>query len=442
MKILLVRPSNRKLYDIPHPRRDEPLNLEYLAAPLISDHDVKILDLDVVENVAAGVEAEINDFAPDILGISVASAMLVDAKRIIATTKQVRPECKTIIGGIHPTALPEESIDYTGADFVTMGEGEFTLKELADGRDHHDIRGIIYKESGRFVKNEKRDPVQDLGEIPQPAHHFVRRSDYRMNEFFEDYFTEAERPIYSGMVITSRGCPYKCIYCSSKCVLGDRVRFRTSDHVVDELEFLAKDLGVKAVIFADDCFTLKKKRTLEICNEIIRRKIDMKWWVDTRVDHISEELLHAMKEAGCRFIVYGVESGSDRVLKVIKRGMKVAKIREVFALTHKVGIDAKANFTLGHLSETEEEIFESIRLAQDLGAAKSAFYLVLPLPGTPLYTLARRDDLITGDFSEFRWYGQPVAKVSKVAPERLKELQKLAYEMVPDAELMNLPPSG
>ena len=229
----------------------------------------------------------------------------------------------------------------------------------------------------------------------------------------------------------SRSCPYRCVYCASKKIFGNKMTFRNVDNIIDELKILKKEYNISYIIFLDDCFTLVRSRIIELCQRMISEDINIKWWIDTRCDKIDKELLEIMKKAGCSNIVFGVESGNQNVLNRIKKNLKIPDIENAFKLTNEVGIESKCNMMIGHLDETEDEIMDSINLSRKLKATKSSFYKVIPLPGSELYEICIERKLITGDESEFEsmaWYKYPPI-ISKVSKERLEELQKLAYEI-------------
>ena len=262
-----------------------------------------------------------------------------------------------------------------------------------------------------------------IDSIKPPRRDLLDRKFYKSSYDFED-----KVGIKCASVITSRGCPFPCNYCASKTILGKKVRFRDPKLVADEIEDLIYKQGVGAILFLDDCFTLNEIKVIELCEQIINRGMDFYWWLDTRVDCISEGVLNLMYEAGCRFIVYGVEAGSQAVLDRIGKKIKVDQIKEAFEVTQRVGIDTKANFMLGHIDETYEEIEESISLAKSLNATRYGFYLTLPLPGSKLYEIAKVRDVITKGFDRFKWYDEPVSNISKVSAEDLLLLQKEAYK--------------
>lgn len=430
-KILLIRPSNRKLYETDNPRRDEPLGLEYISSNIMQNgYRVKILDLDIINIDTEGLKEYLIQEQPDYVGVTASTPMLIDAKQIFALVNLTLPNCKKIIGGAHASCLPLNALEESGADVVVIGEGEYSFQEIIEERPYEEILGIGFRKDGNFIINPSRQPIDNLDSLKFPAHHLVPRDSYQMSAYFDIYFKEDERPIRSASVITSRSCPFNCIYCAIKTIAGSKIRLRSAENVIEEIALLYFELGVKAIMFVDDVFTFDKKRTSQICKTLIDRKINVKWWIDTRVDFVSEDLLWLMKEAGCRFIVYGVESGSQRILNMLKKGITIEQVREAFALTHKVGINTKANFMFGHLDETEEEVMQSIQLAKELNPARVGFYLTLPLPGSQLYEIAKARNLIHKGFSQFMWYGWPVANLSKIDSARLKTLQHFAYREV------------
>lgn len=428
MKILLVRLSNQWVYSTskPSPRKDEPLGIEYLSSG-IKDHNVKLLDLDVTNYSKEETIRYIESFSPQLIGMTVPTPLILEAKKFIDAARKTLPDATTVVGGPHPSALPSESLKHTGANISAYGEGEETIKDLANGLPLKDIKGIVYNADGKIKTNPPREFIEDLDSIPFPERTILPRENYLQYPFDPD--EKGMRK--AGSIMTSRSCPYQCVYCASKSIFGRGIRFRSPKNVVDEIEELVNVYNVKHYIFIDDCFTLDQKRTQVICEEIIKKGLDVEWKVDTRVNTISKSLLEIMKKAGCRLIVYGVEAGNQRVLDYIKKATTINVIEKAFELTKEVGIHTHANFMLGHPTETEEEIWDSINLAKKLNPSKVGFYLCMPIPGSELYQMAKNKNAITEGFHEFRWYGKSVYNLSKVQSERLKELQEIAYKKIP-----------
>ena len=429
MKILLVRLSNRWIYSQTKssPRKDEPLGIEYVASGIMNN-EINLFDADVTNLAEDELRKYIESISPDIVGMTVPTPLVLEAKKLICTVKNILPDTKTVIGGPHPSALPIESLKHTGADISVFGEGEETIKDLANEIPLSETRGIAYYENNKFKINKPRPVVENLDKIPFPERTILPREKYLQYPFDPD---EMGMRI-AGSIMTSRSCPYQCIYCASKSIFGGKIRFRSPKNVVDEIEDLVSLYNVRHYIFIDDCFTLDQKRTRIICEEIIKRNLDVEWKVDTRVNTISKDLLEIMKKAGCRLIVYGVEAGNQRILDYIKKATTIDMIKRAFKLTKEIGIHTHANFMFGHPTETESEIWDSINLAKKLNPSKVGFYLCMPIPGSELYNMAKNRGVINEDeFHEYRWYGKSVSTLSHVSPKRLEELQKIAYDEIP-----------
>jgi len=400
-KILFISLSTERLYNNPQTRPMlEPLWAEYLAA-MVPEHDIKILDM----NVDLNLIKVLKEFNPDFLGVSITTPLVKEANEVIKLTREFCPSARIIIGGPHVSALKGKDLDY---DIAVLGEGETLIKKIIE----NDVKsGSVLYES----------PIENLDEIPFPKR--VSRGPYNLKYDFENQILAS--------VMTSRSCPYQCIYCSSKSIFGRKLRLRSPENVIKELEELKNDYGVNSVIFLDDCFTFDRERVKKICSLMIKKDLGIKWWIDTRCDHVDKELLRLMKKAGCKHICYGVEAGSQEVLDRIKKNITVDKIKKAFKITKEVGINVECNIMIGHLDETEEEIWQSIRLAKELEANKSNFFKVIPLPGSELYDIAIKRRLIEEhpNFENFAWYKNPPS-ISKVSQEKLEELQKIAYKEV------------
>ncbi len=412
---VLVKLPNARLYKDKNLTLLEPLGLQYIAA-FANNHNIKIVDLDIVGK--SELFKTIDIINPEFIGITVSTPMVKECKELIVEIRAKYPNIKFIVGGGHPSALPLQSLRDTNADYAVRGEGELTFKEILDGAELKNINGLAFEDT----INLPRPYIKNLDSLPLPLRYMDNRSSYRVSFDFDGI--ESQK---CASIITSRSCPFNCIYCASKSIFGSKVRFRSISNIISEIEYLVNDLGINTILFVDDCFTLIKSRVENFCNEVIRKNLKFVWWIDTRVDYISEELLRLMKKAGCQFIVFGIESGSQRVIDRIGKKITIDSVIRAFRAAHNVGIYTKANFMLGHLDETEEDIFETINLAKLLKATRYGFYLVLPLPGSELYNIAIKRGCNIGDFGEFLWYGKPVSNISKVSHERLQELQKFAY---------------
>lgn len=366
-----------------------PLGMLSLAAVLEKEgHSVQFFDIDPD---FYDVTDKIDEFNPDLIGIGFLTNTCQKSLKLIKALKSRLPDKKYFGGGVHATTNPKEILENFGMDFVFSGEGENTLREvckrLEESRDLKGIKGISYFENNEFISNGKGEPVENLDELPFPARHLV--------DFERLYLT------YPGVIrgkwcksttmMTSRGCPYSCIYCGSHITNSRRVRRRSVGSVISEIKLLVRNYGIEGIYFVDDIFALNHEWTLEFCRKIKEEKIKIIWACQGRVDTISEKVLWEMKKAGCVQMDFGVESGSDRILKILKKGANSAQTRRTFALTRKVGIRSLATFIVNNPYETKEDLELTFKLAKDIKPDFTTVFFSTPFPGTELYDLAMKE---------------------------------------------------
>jgi anaerobic magnesium-protoporphyrin IX monomethyl ester cyclase len=283
-------------------------------------------------------------------------------------------------------------------DFTVVGEGEVTtvelIKSLGDGKNLEGVNGIAFRvEDGGIKLTQPRKLIKDLDLIPIPSREFIDFKKVRAGLPF------GRRKPFS-IMMTSRGCPHNCIYCS-KPVFGGRYRHRSVGNIIEEIEYLIS-MEVKEIRFYDDVFTMIPKNTIKLCDELIKRRFDLIWSCGSRVDRISKEMLIRMKDAGCYHISYGVESGSQKVLDMAKRNMKVNQIKEAFKITREVGLEVSAFLMFGLPGETEETLEETSSLIKKIKPDFISASLVGIYPKTELYQIARNEKLIEDiDWCEF-----------------------------------------
>ena len=286
-----------------------PLGIGYLAAILEKNgYEVNVIDCQALHLTISDVEKELRKRQPDIVGLSSTTLTYKSAIKIIKVAKKVLPNCITVIGGSHVTFWDEEALnECPQLDIVVRGEGENTLLEVAKrlekGKSFHDVVGTTCRKGEEIVKNPDRPYIEDLESLPYPAFHL----------FPLDQFKKYGNIIFP--VMTSRGCIFWCDFCSAVRMFGRKYRMRSPKNVVDELEFLYKKYGEKQYTFYDDAFTVDQTRTEEICDEILKRGLKIKWDCETRVDMVSKDLLQKMKKAGCIAVWFGVEAGSEKVIE-------------------------------------------------------------------------------------------------------------------------------
>ncbi len=406
MRVLLLNPPFTEYGGLKgHGGLAPPLNLGYLASYLrekASKHRLSILDCEALGLTYEKIEEHLKKESPDILAITAPTPAFAQVIEIAKIAKRVRRDTKVVVGGPHPCALPEETARIESIDFVIIGEGEITFHELIRAIEregpYNEIDGIVYKERGRIIKTGFRKLIENLDILPFPAR------DLMPHRLYHPPPTKRVSNKHSTSMITSRGCPYDCTYCIAKVIWTRRCRLRSPKNVVDEIEECVKRHNLAEINFHDELFTLKKERTREICREIKRRRLDIAWVCMVRVDSLSSEMLREMKEAGCKKVQFGFESGSQEILDNIKKETTVEEAREAVRLVKKYGIKIAANFMIGNIGETEESVRKSIELAKEFNTDTTAFFVASPYPGTEFYKLAKekgylRKDLEWKDFT-------------------------------------------
>lgn len=374
-----------------------PLGIAYLATSLrAGGFDVELKDLHDYE--WNQVERLISDISPDVIGISCFTFGRIEALKVAALAKRINPDITVVMGGPHATFFPEQILMNEGVDIVVLGEGEVTIVELAgclaEKRNLDQIKGIAYKKNGQIYQTLPRSRVKSLDELKFPAYDAFDINEYNSPEI---------PPQYSDLpgthVITSRGCPFQCKFCSVHHFFGGKWAFRSPENVVDEVETLIHTLGVRHIYFSDDLFTLNHDRTIAICHEILNRRLNFVWMAETRVDCVNEEMLSWMRKAGCYRIYYGVESGSPKILKSINKGFTVNQVQTAFKITHEAGIEPCCFLMVGNPGENPETISETINLILEIRPTTLPIIgITTILPGTDQYKLSKKQGLITDEY--------------------------------------------
>lgn len=434
MKILLLNPPFAEYEGLEgHGGKALPLNLAYLAAYLREkrpDILIEVLDCEGLGLNYEKIEKKLEEIKPDIVGITMPTPAYIQVLEVAKIVKRILPNAKIIVGGPHPTALPEDTIKETVIDFCVIGEGEETFYELIEAMENKrpltGVRGIIFRnEQGQIQKTEKRALIQNLDDIPFPA-----RDLFPLDVYLPPP-TKRTSNKKAGNIISSRGCPYQCTYCIASVMWERKVRFRSVKNLVDEIEECYRKYGLGEFNFHDELFTLNKERVKEICQEIRKRHLDIAWVCMIRVDFADEETLRAMKEAGCRKIMFGFESGSQMILDKMKKRVALAKAEEAVRLVKRVGIKTAGNFMFGNIGETEETIKASIKLAKKLNCDTMAFFIASPYPGTEFYRVAKESGYFRPDFEwkDFTLVGnnKPPLDLPGLPAEKILQWQKKAY---------------
>jgi anaerobic magnesium-protoporphyrin IX monomethyl ester cyclase len=301
-------------------------------------------------------------------------------------------------GGAHASSFPEETLQDLALDIVVVGEGDYTLPEILSGKQWRKIKGICFKQKGKIIMTRRKDFIENLDQLPYPSWSLYDLPRYQTSPLLS-------RANPAGWMETSRGCPYGCVYCN-KSVFGRTFRIKSASRVVDEMEFMLKS-GLKEIHIADDNFTSDMERAEEICEEIIKRGLKFPWATITgiRVDRVNKGLLRKMKRAGCYRVYFGIESGSQRVLNNINKGINLKQIRQAINWAKKAGLETFGFFMIALPGEKLSDIKKTIKFATSLDLDMAKMSVTIPLPATPLYNeLKNQGKIKTKNWSEFNLY--------------------------------------
>lgn len=385
-----------------------PIGLAYVAA-FAREKAVKDsfqLKITIVDSTAERIRFSdlkelVTSEAPHVIGIHFYTENRFEAKETLEIIKKIDPKIITIAGGPHSTLATDDTIrNFKDLDIIVRGEGEVTfyelLKTLRDKGDLATISGISFKNKDSVVHNPDRPGITDIDSIPFPAYDLLKMDKYHGTI---DWSKSNES---MGMIVTSRGCPFQCNFCSSSKAWGRHYRVRTPENVIEEIDFLVKTYGITAFIFFDDTMTISKSRTISICNQIIDNHLSIRWITHSRVDVMDEELMLMMKKAGCEGIMFGVESGSQRIIdEVVGKKIKIDQAVSASNLGKKLGMVNNFSYIISHPTETPEEVVETLKMIQlHLKDDQTvALNIMRTYPGTGLEAYALKNNLLPLDFA-------------------------------------------
>jgi radical SAM superfamily enzyme YgiQ (UPF0313 family) len=371
-----------------------PLGIAYIASYLEKNSiNVRIIDIQA-EPLSTAELLDSVTFSPGYIGITATTMTVKSALETAALCRKKFPAAKIVFGGVHPTIMPEDVLSSIDVDYAVRGEGERAMLELIQGKDPAVIEGLSYKKDGGFIHNAIGPVIADLDTLPFPAYSLLPVKNY-----MPTLGSYKRLPAIS--LITTRGCPGKCTFCMGS-YLGGRIRMHSTRYIIDEIKMLIKDYGIREISFYDDTFTAFRHKVRDFCKILIDEKIDITWSCFARVDFVDADILGLMKRAGCHQIMYGIESGSDEILKNIKKKTSLIKAVDIVALTKKTGIECRAAFMLGNPGETQATMEQTLDFAKKLDPDIALFNITTPYPGTEMYDWADKNGYLkTKDWSKY-----------------------------------------
>jgi len=456
MKILLINPPYTRFKGLID--RYFPIGLGYLAAVLEkAGHTALIYN---VENSAIG-EGEVNwefihrldvfdeflrrqadennfiyeeirnvlkEFKPDLIGISNKTVTFKITLRVAKICKSIFPEVPIVMGGVHSTACPDEIISNEFVDFNVIGEGEETLTELAAvlekrQSDFSKIKGLYYKDKYKNVfKNELRPLIQELDKLPLPAWHLLLNNHNYSKTLYQSML---------GGIFTSRGCPFRCAFCYWE-MFGGKVRWRSPELVIEEIQLMKEKYGVIEFYFWDDVFTVNKQRLIQFCNLLIEKKVNIAWRCHSRADLWDADIIKLVKKAGCYRTSLGIESGCEETLKYMNKKLNLDTVRKCAELLNKYNLPWNAAFIIGFPEETEEQMLETFEFIKQINPGELFLSVFTPFPGTELYYKTKELGLLEGEieWEKFETKGPKNAFVLKVSKERFQELHRTMMKWI------------
>ncbi len=423
-----------------------PLGIGYLGAYLRNDYEVRLLDAALegyeIERPAANgficygltpdqIRQRVREFSPDVVGIScLYSSQFKIVAEICKSIKSDFADIITVTGGTHPSFLPKECLDScAGLDFIVLGEGEHTFKMLLDSfkasGSYENIDGIAFRKNGQVVINPKTSFIENIDEIPNPARDLLDLEKYFKIDLPMGLVS---RQSPSMNMITSRGCPYKCSFCSSSVFWGRNYRLRSAENVLEEMAQL-KSMGVKELKFFDDNLTLDKQRAKKIFQGMIDRKFGFTWNTPNGVaaQTLDEELIVLMKESGCYEITLAIESGDEKTLRdIIKKPIDLEKTMSAAKMIAAHGIDTYGFFIIGFPQETKQAIYNTLKFMEKIKLDRVSLFLANPLPGTEIYQECIKRGYLNGN-SVFLDYFKASFRTENFDREFLESLRRKWY---------------
>jgi len=361
-----------------------PLGIYYLASYLReNDFEVKVTDAEAEKLTIEQIIHHIKEFSPDYIGISSTTVAFHRAVEVATAIKIVFQNKKIILGGPHVTSNVEHAMSFDVFDFGVLREGEITLvellKKLGNNQPIMNVKGIAYRNHNKkVVVNPPREYIEDLDILPFPAYDLIKD----ITHYTPPPSNYKTLPVIN--IITSRGCPSRCTFCD-KNTFGQKLRQRSAENIVEEIKYLQKNFGIREFAFVDDTFTINKKRVYELFELLDKENISFPWTCMSRINNMDFEFLKYIKSKGCWHISFGIESGDEKILKIIKKNISIEKVKTVIGWCNQLKIKTKGFFIIGHPSETLKTINKTIKFACKLPLDDIVATINTPIPGSPQY---------------------------------------------------------
>ncbi|MFH2058560.1 MAG: radical SAM protein [Pseudomonadota bacterium] len=376
--------------------------------------------------------AELLSYKPDIVGISNNFTYLVeDVLEICRITKKVLPDCLQIVGGAHATIAHMGLIEVPEIDIICRGEGELTFWEIISSNYKNigmeNIQGITYQKDGKVIENPDRPRIMDLDMLPIPDRSLIPYEKYIKSVGYE--ITTMNKPI--GMIFSSRGCPFNCVFCSTQKVWSNVWRGRSPENIIEEIEYLISNYGVKEICFQDDQFVWDKKRILELCRLILEKKLNISFMMPpgTSPALLDENVLMMMRKAGLYRITFSVDVGTEKSKAFVKKPVKLDKIRGLIKIANSMGLLTTGSFVIGFPDETEADIEEMLEFAYNLRLDNLSLYIAQPYLGSRLYDMYLEKGLISQSIGkEFYNMTESHIGTEHISSDRLQEIRDLAVQ--------------
>jgi len=422
-KILFIYPPSNINSKIQRELNYPPMGIVFLSSVVRDNgNTVKIFDGNVETQPFQKLQKLLEEFKPEVVGISFNSLLAESAYYTAEFIKKLNPHTTVIAGGYHPTVMPAEVINNDNYDFVVVGEGEVTFLEWLQeydtgGDDFSGIKGLVFMKNGKLVKVGMREIIPNIDNITMPAYDLLHLNRYKS-------MVSTRNPYVT--FIRSRGCPFKCTFCGVNSMFSHKYRCQSPEKTVSEIDVLVKKFHVKEILFKDSDFLINKRNVQKLCELLIEKKYDFIWSCNARVDMVDEHILTLMKNAGCKTVTYGVESGSQEIINRLRKGFSVEQAREAVEITKKVGIQCTVNIMFGNPGETKENVKETMEFVKEIDPDLVHFSNLTAFPGSVIYDEALENNWFIDGKANFYGFEDLKLNATEMTDKELSKIREYA----------------